>query len=105
MKKYKCIDMNTDLYDKNRCVEIAREIIDKKEIVHMNCSQLSKEIYAHAYVYYNFDIAPKWLRESKLGKSMYIISENGVDLEDGGDTLLRRIFYLLVWIAPKFKHL
>ena len=102
-KKYCFIEMNRNIYDKDNCVNIARELLNKKKITEMGVNQLAQEIYGHAYVYYNFKKAPKWFQSSRLGKSMFESSNNGVDLLSGGDTWYRQIFYYICWFLPKYE--
>ena len=58
------------------------------------------EIFAHAYVYYNFRFVPKFLQGVKIFKSLYRSVANGVDLEDNGDKWYRRIAYRFIWVLP-----
>lgn len=97
MKKYKNIEMCRDLYDRDYCLVLAEKIAENEEISDMTSEEIAMEIYAHAYVYYNFDKAPEWIRSSDFGKSIYESVENGVDLEDGGDTAIRKVFFQTVW--------
>lgn len=97
MKKYKNIEMNKDLYDREYCLVLAEKIVENGEISGMSVEEIAMEIYAHAYIYYNFDKAPEWVRKSEFGESMYESVKNGVDLEDGGDKALRKIFFQTVW--------
>ena len=73
------------------------EIIDKKLITGMTTRQISEEIYTHAFVYYNFKYLPEFIRNMKISKRIYNSAANGIDLEDDGDKLHRRICYSLIW--------
>ena len=66
----------------------------------MTLGQLSCEIFAHAFVFYNFRFIPKVLKNLPLFKSVYRSVEDGVDLEDNGDKLVRRIAYRIIWFLP-----
>lgn len=101
-KKYMNIPMDKALYNRKTCMAMAEEIAKSDKITGMTLSQLACEIFAHAYVYYNFRFIPKFLKGLKLFKSVYGSVENGVDLEDNGDKLCRRIAYRFIWFLPAF---
>ena len=101
-KKYLNIPMDKALYNRAYCKEMAEKIAESDRITGMTLSQLACEIFAHAYVFYNFRFVPKFLKNSKLFKSVYRSVEDGVDLEDNGDKLYRRIAYRLIWLCPAF---
>lgn len=103
MKKYMNIPMNENLYSREYCIQMAHEITDGEQITGMTLSQLYTEIFAHAYIYYNFRLVPRFLRNVKLFKSFYNSVSNGVDLEDNGDKWYRRIFYRFIWMLPAFQ--
>ncbi|MCR5637896.1 MAG: hypothetical protein K6F97_03545 [Lachnospiraceae bacterium] len=96
-KHYMNIPMEEKLYKRSNCEKIAEEIISDGKIIGMTKSQLACEIFAHAYVYYNFRFVPKFLGKNKVFKSVYRSVSNGVDLEDNGDTFVRRIAYRIIW--------
>ena len=100
-KKYLNIPMVESLYNRNYCKELALKIIDDEKITGMSKMQLSVEIFAHAYIYYNFPLIPAILRKMRAFKSVYRSVEDGVDLEDNGDSLVRRIAYRVIWCLPK----
>ena len=99
-KKYMNIPMGRELYSRANCQEMAKEIAGEEKITGMSLSQLSCEIFAHAYIYYNFKFVPKFLRSVKIVKSFYNSVANGVDLEDNGDKWYRRIAYRVIWMLP-----
>ncbi|MCR5310651.1 MAG: hypothetical protein K6E32_04450 [Lachnospiraceae bacterium] len=99
-KKYMNIPMDKALYNRTFCKEMALQIAESEKITGMSLSQLACEIFAHAYVYYNFRFIPRFLKGLKLFKSVYGSVENGVDLEDNGDKWYRRIAYRFIWFCP-----
>ncbi len=101
-KKYMNIPMEEALYNRSFCKEMAVLIADSEKITGMSLSQLACEIFAHAYVFYNFRFIPGFLKRSALFRKVYRSVENGVDLEDNGDKLYRRIAYRLIWFFPAF---
>ena len=102
MKKYMNIPMARELYGRTYCKNMAETIAKNEEITGMTLSQLSCEIFAHAYIYYNFRFVPKFLQGCKLFQSLYRSVSNGVDLEDNGDKWYRRIAYRFIWFLPAF---
>ena len=103
MKKYMNIPMNENLYNRDYCMQMAHEITDGGKISGMSLSQLYTEIFAHAYIYYNYRLLPRFLRNVKLFKSFYNSVSNGVDLEDDGDKWYRRIAYRFIWMLPALE--
>ena len=99
-KKYMNIPMERELYSRAYCKEMAEKIAREEMITGMTLSQLSCEIFAHAYIYYNFRFVPKFLQGVKIFKSLYRSVANGVDLEDNGDKWYRRIAYRFIWVLP-----
>ena len=99
-KKYMNIPMGEELYSRAYCKKMAEEIAMEEKITGMTLSQLSCEIFAHAYIYYNFRFVPKFLKGVKIFKSLYRSVANGVDLEDNGDKWYRRIAYRFIWVLP-----
>lgn len=99
-KKTMVIPMKRKLYDRAFCVRLARKIIAAEKISGMSVRELANEIYAHAYVYYNFRILPGFLRSIKPLRSVYHSVADGIDLEDNGDKWYRKIAYKVFWILP-----
>ena len=102
-KKYMNIPMNENLYSIEYCMQMAHEITDGEKISGMTLSQLYTELFAHAYIYYNYRLLPRFLKNVKIFKSFYNSVSNGVDLEDNGDKWYRRIAYRFIWILPAFQ--
>lgn len=96
-KKYLNLKMKAKYYKKAECVKAAEEIAEKKQITGMSIRQLAAEIYTHALVYYNFPILPDAIRNTKFAQRAFRSAANGIDLEDGGDTLKRRVCYSLIY--------
>ena len=101
-KKTLRIPMNERLYAKKGCKVIAEKLLESGRIEGMTESQLSCEIFAHAYVFYNFRFVPKQLGKTDLFKKILRSASDGVDIEDGGDSLIRRIAYRMIWLMPAF---
>ena len=101
-KKTMVIPMKRALYNRAFCIRLARKIISAEKISGMSVRELAIEIYAHAYVYYNFRFVPGFMQSIKPVRSVYRSGADGVDLEDHGDTWYRKIAYKVFWILPRF---
>ena len=99
-RKHMNIPMTTALNNRAYCREMARTIEREGLITGMTTSQLSCEIFAHAYVFCNFKYVPQIVRNTSFAKSAYHSTADGVDLEDNGDSLVRRIAYRVIWMMP-----
>ena len=89
--------MLTSFLDKNVCALWAIKVVDHRSVIGMTYQQVMEEIYAHAYVYYNFDKLPSIIKNNSFAQSVYNSSADGIHLADYGDTLGRRMFYTAVW--------
>ena len=71
----------------------ARRILENNLINDMTVLQLAQEIRFHAAVYYSSAFRP----------ILKFISEHAdpIDLGSGGDTRLRRFFFVMSWIFTK----
>jgi len=96
------IPMNKVLYSRSNCSKMAEEILESGKIEGMTKSQLACEIFAHAYVFYNFRFIPSALGKTAKFRSFYRSVSDGVDLADNGDSMIRRIAYRVIWIMPAF---
>ncbi len=99
-KKYMNIPMTYELNNRELCRKMAGEIYEHHEITGMSRSQLYCEIFAHAYVFSFFRHIPEFIKNTAPAKRIYRSVADGVDLEDDGDTLVRRIFYRVIWFMP-----
>lgn len=92
------LPMEEKYYNKKECVASARSILDSGQITGMTVRQLAAEIYTHAFIYYNFDRLPGFIRKTSLAQRIYTSAANGIDLEDNGDSQKRRICYAILWV-------
>lgn len=91
------LGMLTSFLDKNVCALWAIRVVDHRSVIGMTYQQVMEEIYAHAYVYYNFDKLPSVIKNNSFAQNVYNSSADGIHLADNGDTLARRLFYTTVW--------
>lgn len=91
------IGMTDEYGDKKRCMEIAKDILDKGLITGVTPLQMAAEIYSHHYVYVLIPKMPKFLQKTWLLRRMYQSCDNGVDLGDNGDPRWRKIIYYWVY--------
>ena len=99
-KKYMKIPMTETLNDRKLCKVMAEEIASDKKITGMSVEQLECEIFAHAYVFCFFKYLPDFVKSTSFAKRVYTSVSDGVDLEDDGDSLVRRVFYRVIWFMP-----
>lgn len=92
------LEMKDSFYNKAECLIEAKEIFDSEKITGMTVHQIAEEIYTHAFVFFNFHFLPRKIRETALARRIFNSAANGVDLEDNGDSLKRRICYSLIWM-------
>ena len=85
--------------DKKACLEAAVSIHDDKEIIGMSVRGIAKEIYAHIAVHNIIEKLPSAIKNLTFVRRINNSTINGIDLEDYGDTFLRRIAYNIIWAA------
>lgn len=95
--------MEEKYFSKKGSTDAALEILNLEKITGMTVSGLAAEIFAHAYVYYKFDKLPGFIKNTGLAKHLYNCAADGIDLEDNGDSLKRRVCYRLIWIFARGK--
>lgn len=79
--------------NKKKCLAEAERLLTERAIIGMSRKQLAEEIYFHALVY---DISMR----TGLLRSLRVKADP-IDLEEGGDTLFRRICYRAVWTITR----
>ncbi|MBQ1401424.1 MAG: hypothetical protein IIY99_03655 [Firmicutes bacterium] len=89
MKKMLTIKLEKRFKRKRACLKEAKRIRKEGLIEHMSRRQIAREIYFHSKAY---RMAPNIGRFKKIRAHA-----DPIDLEDGGDTLFRRVVYYLVW--------
>ena len=81
--------------NKDACLEVARKIVSEGKISGMSELQLAREIYFHALAFFFCDkVFPlRWVKKYA----------DPIDMQDGGDRLLRRFVFASAWIMAKGK--
>ncbi len=82
---------------KSVCMQWAIKLVDRGNVKGMSYQGVAEEIFAHAYVYYNFYKLPSFIKNNSFAQSVYRSSADGINIADNGDTWERRAFYSLVW--------
>ena len=83
------IDVKREYLSRDDCLEEARRLLSEDVVKGMSERQLAGEIYFHAVA---FHISEK-IGMMPRTRAHAIV----VDLDDGGDKLIRRIAYAVVW--------
>lgn len=84
---------STAYLNKSTCQQLAAEYVRYGAVTGMTALEVAQEIYAHAYVYYNWQA----LEDLPLAGEIYESAADGIHIQDGGDTGVRKAFYALVW--------
>ena len=90
--------MSRNYLRKNYCLREASNLITRHIVVGMTQTQIAQEIYAHAMVKYGFDALPQPLRGLAQSTGVYNSANNGIYIEDYGDSALRQKLYSDVWL-------
>lgn len=91
------LEMKSIYVNKENCVDLAKMLLEDGAIEDMSVEDLAAEIYTHASVYYVFESIPSFVHKLPGFSSVYRSVSNGIDLEDGGDTLARQFVYAVVY--------
>jgi len=89
------IRVKREFLNKDECLREARAILSEGKISGMSEIQLAHEIYFHALAFFVCDkIFPlRWIKRFA----------DPIDMQDGGDKLLRRAVFASSWIMTKGK--
>ena len=93
------IQAKTEYLSKAHCQREAKHILDEGYIHGMTEQELSCEIYFHAWAYRISSILEK--RIPLFGRIRQ--AADPIDLADGGDYPIRKLFYRLFWLFPQKK--
>ena len=89
------IKVKKEYLDKDVCLKEARQILSDGKIKNMSVLQLAHEIYFHALAFFICDkiFFLRWIKRFA----------DPIDMQDGGDTPLRRVIFAAFWIITKGK--
>ena len=91
------LDMDEIYADKDNCEQVANNLLANGLITGMTKKELTAEIYTHAFFYYVFDGMPEFVHELPVLSKVYNSVSNGIDLENGGDTQVRKVAYAVIY--------
>ena len=83
--------------DKEACEEYAKSIIENNMIEGMSEKDMAKEIYAHIFLNAYIESLPDALKNTSIISRLHNSTQNGIDLEDYGDTFVRQAAYSMIW--------
>lgn len=93
---YAAVSMSPVYLTKSACEVKATALIVSGQVTGMSMLGIAKEIYAHACCYYGSSVVKALGVDSAIVDEIYSHA-NPVDIEDGGDTLVRQVIYELIW--------
>ncbi len=96
------VGLTRSFLDKNFCLSQAGMLINQKKVVGMTKLEIAQELYAHAVVKYNYEVVLAYGVITAgaglaVANEIYKSAANGADIEDYGDTAVRKTFYTTVW--------
>lgn len=92
------IDVSERFLYKSNCITHAKILIANKYITGMTEQEIAEEIFAHAVCYYWYDPNGNIFRDNPISKELHDHAADGILIESGGDTVVRKAFYKYVWI-------
>ena len=88
------LPMSEAYLNKVTCTVAAASLLTSGQVTGMTAAEIAAEIYAHAYVAYNWTA----LQNIPIAKIIYNKAANGISLEDGGDKRIgAKAFYSFIW--------
>lgn len=90
------IAMDKRFLNKNFCKEYANFLINNKYIKNMSNMEIAQEIFTHAFCYYWYN-EKNFLHSNNIARELARHGEDGIYLQHGGDTEVRKAFYILIW--------
>ena len=91
------IDMDERFLYKNNCTTQAKVILMHNYITGMTEQEIAEEIFAHAVCYYWYDPNGDFFHSNPISAELYSHAADGIFIENGGDSVVRKAFYTLVW--------
>lgn len=95
------IDIDAIAMDKEACEDAAEAIVSSNTIIGMSNAAVAKELYAHIAINSIIENLPTSVQEFSIVNRIHNSTMNGIDLEDYGDTFLRRIAYDVIWVVVR----
>lgn len=95
------IDIDAIGMDKEECKDAADSIVSTETIIGMSKMAVAKEIYAHIAIHNIIESLPNAIKNFSIVNRINNSTLNGIDLEDYGDTFLRRIAYDVIWVVVR----
>ncbi len=89
------IPVTKSYLSKSYCLQRADELLKSGQVKGMTKQEVAEELYAHAVVHYGGRMAR--LITGKSFNSILSHTEDGIDLDDGGDTASRKSTYAKIW--------
>ncbi len=93
----KNVKMSKRFLDKSYCSWYGAMMLRKSQVSGMKQREIAKELYAHAICYYNYNPNGSFFKKNALAKYLHDRGADGIYIEDGGDTKIRKAFYTLCW--------
>lgn len=90
------VKLSVSLQYKQACKGMAKWLVEKGHVLGMTELDIAKEIYAHAVSYYRPGNIASVFGNVVLLYCFYK-GADGVYIEDGGDSAVRKLFYNSVW--------
>lgn len=93
----KNVKMSTNFLDKTYCSWYAGMMLRHSEVSGMGQKEIAQELYAHAVCYYWYDPNGNFFKSNPLSKTLHEKGADGIYIDDGGDTFVRKAFYVACW--------
>lgn len=92
---YIIVNCSQNYLNKNICMSQGNMLVNSGRIHGMTALEIAQELYTHAYAYYHYDRVA--MVSPVVAIYCYKKAADGIYIEDGGDTALRKSVYAAVW--------
>lgn len=92
---YVIVNCSENYLKKNICLSQGNMLVNSGRIHGMTALEIAQELYTHAYAYYHYDRVA--IISPAIAVYCYSKAADGIYIEDGGDTALRKKVYATVW--------
>ena len=90
------LNCSQNYLNKNICMSQGNMLVNSRRIVGMTATEIAQEIYAHAFSFYN-SAKMVLLVGPVIAAYCYSKAKDGIWIEDGGDSAVRKTAYKFVW--------
>ena len=97
------LPVSRDYLNREYCQGFALSLLGLKAVTGMTVLEVAQELYAHAVAYYHGATIRNNNSINSAVKNYLMSKGSVIDIEDGGDTAIRKAAYAVIWHILEIK--